>query len=54
VKSSKAGNFTLCNPLKIQVGAGHGVPDEDFFTPSCAVGYDLARLTALQTSSFGV
>jgi hypothetical protein len=36
VKNSKTGNFALCNPLKIQVGARHGVPLRGFFTPSTA------------------
>jgi hypothetical protein len=38
VKNSKNGNFTLCNPLKIQVGARHGVPLRGFFHSFCRCG----------------
>jgi hypothetical protein len=31
VKNSKTGNFTLCDRLKIHVGARHGVPLRGFF-----------------------
>ena len=31
VKKSKTGIFIVCNPLKIQVGARHGVPLRRFF-----------------------
>jgi hypothetical protein len=31
VKNSKTGIFASCNPLKIQVGARHGVPLRGFF-----------------------
>ena len=31
VKNSQTGNFTPCKPLKIRVGARHGVPLRGFF-----------------------
>jgi hypothetical protein len=38
VKNSRTGDFGLCNPLKIQVGAHHGVPLRGFFHSFYVVG----------------
>jgi hypothetical protein len=46
VKNSKTAIFTLCNPLKIEVGARYGVPLRGFFHSFKAVGKEGAAMTS--------